>query len=162
MKSLLKVFLFFLFSSLTLSSAQTQFWRQTNGPCGYGGYVIAFDSSGNVFAANDNVQSDGGVFRSTDDGTTWRQTGLVHISVLSLAVDHGGTVYAGTGSEGIFKSTNQGTTWTQVNNGLTTFDVRSLAVRPQGDLFARTWLLSTGWRRGGGPIAVDDVPGPSP
>jgi hypothetical protein len=26
----------------------------------------------------------------------------------------------------------------------------------------RTWLLTEGWRRGGGPIAVDDVPGPSP
>ena len=27
---------------------------------------------------------------------------------------------------------------------------------------ARTWLLATGWRRGGGPIAVDDVPGSGP
>lgn len=26
----------------------------------------------------------------------------------------------------------------------------------------RTWLLSVGWRRGGGPIAIDDVPGPAP
>ena len=26
----------------------------------------------------------------------------------------------------------------------------------------RTWLLDRGWRRGGGPIAVDDIPGPSP
>ena len=25
-----------------------------------------------------------------------------------------------------------------------------------------TWLLDEGWRRGGGPIAVDDIPGPSP
>lgn len=138
MKSLLKIFLFFLFSSSTLSSARAQFWRQTNGPCGYGGYVIAFDSSGSVFAANDNVYGDGGVFRSTDDGTSWRHRGLLHISVLSLAVDHSGTVYAGTGSAGIFKSTNQGATWTQVNNGLTTFDVRSLVVRPQGDMFAAT------------------------
>jgi hypothetical protein len=27
---------------------------------------------------------------------------------------------------------------------------------------ARTWLLTEGWRRGGGPIDVDDVPGPAP
>ena len=26
----------------------------------------------------------------------------------------------------------------------------------------RTWLLSVGWRRGGGRIDVDDVPGPAP
>jgi REP element-mobilizing transposase RayT len=25
-----------------------------------------------------------------------------------------------------------------------------------------TWLLKVGWRRGGGPIAVDEVPGPAP
>jgi REP element-mobilizing transposase RayT len=27
---------------------------------------------------------------------------------------------------------------------------------------ARTWLLAVGWRRGGGAIDVDDVPGPAP
>jgi putative transposase len=27
---------------------------------------------------------------------------------------------------------------------------------------ARTWLLAEGWRRGGGPIDLDDVPGPAP
>jgi len=27
---------------------------------------------------------------------------------------------------------------------------------------ARTWLLKEGWRRGGGLIDVDDVPGPAP
>lgn len=26
----------------------------------------------------------------------------------------------------------------------------------------KTWLLNGGWRRGGGPISIDDIPGPSP
>jgi len=33
------------------------------------------------------------------------------------------------------------------------------ADRSASDRRARTWLLATGWRRGGGPIARDEVPG---
>ena len=32
--------------------------------------------------------------------------------------------------------------------------------RPTAD--PHTWLLSVGWRRGGGPIDIDDIPGPAP
>lgn len=34
------------------------------------------------------------------------------------------------------------------------------AGRPTAD--PHTWLLSVGWRRGGGPIDIDDIPGPAP
>lgn len=40
--------------------------------------------------------------------------------------------------------------------------VRALARIPRPTATPTTWLLSVGWRRGGGPIALDDVPGPSP
>ena len=38
--------------------------------------------------------------------------------------------------------------------------LRSLAREPCPIAPARTWLAAGGWRRGGGPIDVDDVPGP--
>jgi REP element-mobilizing transposase RayT len=40
--------------------------------------------------------------------------------------------------------------------------LRALARTPRPTAAPRTWLLSVGWRRGGGPIPLDDVPGPSP
>ena len=40
--------------------------------------------------------------------------------------------------------------------------LRALARAPRPTASPRTWLLDTGWRRSGGPIAIDDIPGPSP
>lgn len=40
--------------------------------------------------------------------------------------------------------------------------LRALARTPCPTAPPRTWLLTGGWRRGGGPIPIDDVPGPSP
>jgi REP element-mobilizing transposase RayT len=40
--------------------------------------------------------------------------------------------------------------------------LRVLANHPCPTAPPRTWLLNGGWRRGGGLIAIDDIPGPSP
>jgi hypothetical protein len=40
--------------------------------------------------------------------------------------------------------------------------LRTLARVARPTALPRTWLLVGGWRRGGGPIPVDDIPGPSP
>lgn len=40
--------------------------------------------------------------------------------------------------------------------------LRSLARTPCPTASPHTWLLDGGWRRGGGPIAIDDIPGPGP
>ncbi len=37
--------------------------------------------------------------------------------------------------------------------------LKALAKEGRPTAVARTWLLAGGWRRGGGLIAVDDVPG---
>lgn len=65
-----------------------------------------FDSvtapSGHIFAA-----TSGGVYRSTDEGTSWSALidGLTDTTVFSLAVDSAGYVYAGTSSGILFRST---------------------------------------------------------
>ena len=40
--------------------------------------------------------------------------------------------------------------------------LRTLARIARPTALPRTWLLAGGWRRGGGPIPVDDIPGPGP
>jgi hypothetical protein len=69
----------------------------------------------------------GGVFVSTNSGTSWIDgSTILSIHVLSLAVC-GGNLFAGTDG-GIFLSTNNGASWTKVNTGLTNNYVKALAV----------------------------------
>ena len=84
----------------------------------------------------------GGVFLSTNNGTSWTEVnnGLTNTLVQALAVS-GTNLFAGTYGGGVFLSTNNGTSWTEVNYGLTYTRVQALAVSGT-NLFAGT--------RGGG------------
>ena len=90
--------------------------------------AIANDSPATVYAAA--MPSYGGivytgVFRSTDAGDTWTDTGMTE--PVSALVVSGSTVYAATPS-GVFKNVNGGG-WSAVNTGLPT-DVSALAADP--------------------------------
>ena len=117
----------------TLSNPIFAQWEQTNGP--YGGIVNSLAVSGtNLFAGTLR----GGVFLSTNNGTSWTEvnTGLTYTAVYSLAVS-GTNLFAGTWG-GVFLSTNNGASWTEVNTGLTNTNVLSLAVSGT-NLFAGTY-----------------------
>jgi len=126
---------------LGAQSLQAQ-WIQTNGPGG--GSISSFAVSGtNLFAGTDG----GGVFLSTNNGTSWTavNTGLTDRYVNALAVS-GSNLFAGTFLDGVFLSTNNGTSWTEVSTGLPfiTF-VYALAVSGT-NLFAGTYNDGV-WRR---------------
>jgi ligand-binding sensor domain-containing protein len=107
---------FFVFTSANPLHAQ---WIQTNGP--YGGSILTLAVSGtNVFAG-----TYGGVFISTDNGSTWTQvnTGLTNTDVNAL-VFCGTNVFAGTWGGGIFLLS--GFNWTAVNTGLTNTLIHAL------------------------------------
>ena len=64
-------------------------WQRTNGP--YGGNVrsIAINSQGHIFVG------DYGIYRSTDNGSSWSFVDLNGVSVTALAVnDFNGDIYA--------------------------------------------------------------------
>ena len=89
----------------------------------YGGFVYSFAISGtNLFAG-----TYGGVFLSTNNGTSWTAAGLPNSRVNALAFS-GANLFAGTDGNGVFLSTNNGTNWTAVNTGLTNPIVQTLAV----------------------------------
>ncbi|MFZ1978748.1 MAG: T9SS type A sorting domain-containing protein [Bacteroidota bacterium] len=89
----------------------------------------------------------GGVFRSTNNGTSWSavNNGLKASPVFAFAVSPNGTgdknLFAA-GDSGVFLSTDHGTSWTAVNNGLPKYSIHALAAYPNGaggmNLFAGT------------------------
>ncbi len=104
--------------SVLAASSRSQ-WVSTNGPNAGAVYAIAVSpSSGgsgtNLFAGT----SAGGVFLSTDNGTSWTavDSGLTTPYVWSLAVSDT-NLFAGTWG-GVFVSTNNGTSWTADTGGL--------------------------------------------
>jgi photosystem II stability/assembly factor-like uncharacterized protein len=77
----------------------------------------------------------GGLFKSTDNGSSW--TNMDSSIVMSIAADplSHNTVYVGTQHEGIKKSTDGGSSWVPINNGFPTDAVSngfilSIAVNP--------------------------------
>ena len=76
----------------------------------------------------------GGIYRSLDSGTTWRQTTLRSERILAIASNESGLVLAATPS-GPFLSTDNGTTWTatQLKN-----ETHSVAINRKGYLYAGT------------------------
>jgi photosystem II stability/assembly factor-like uncharacterized protein len=99
-------------------------------------YVTARDqgdsASGRFFA--------GGVYKSTDGGHMWER--MLDYHFVDCAAMHPtvpGVLYAGTtdhpyhddyAAEGVLKSTDGGRTWAKVNDGLSLFNISSLAVDP--------------------------------
>jgi hypothetical protein len=88
-------------------------WAQKNGPIGRMAGAFAMKGS-NLF-----VGGMGGVYLSTDNGSSWTEVnkGLTDKIVMTLAVS-GSYVFAATYS-GVFRSANNGDHWSPVNTGLT-------------------------------------------
>jgi ligand-binding sensor domain-containing protein len=82
--------------------------------------------------------TDGGVFRSQDEGDTWEavNTGLGNLLVESLVVSRDDVLIAGT-DNGVYRSLDDGETWTAVHGeALVTWNVRALVTTSAAALFA--------------------------
>ncbi len=82
-----------------------------------------------------------GIFRSTDDASTWKhvsnaipQTFFIH----ALLQDEAGRVYAGTFGSGVYRSQDGSGEWSARNNGLGNLFVKGLSMGADGHLFAAT------------------------
>ncbi len=117
------------------ATAQTDFWQQTNGAFfGATVYTVATKNNGVVFAGTER-----GVFRSKDNGETWKDVSsgvslLGSTEVNSLFILPNGNILAST-FFGVYLSTNEGDNWSQTASPAT--EVNSFARNlKNGDLYA--------------------------
>ena len=143
MKTIL-LFCAILFVKATL--AQTPQW-EFMGLAGEEIYDITIDDSGNVY-----VGSEGGVFKTTNNGTNWifQNNGLIIQKVNKFFIDYEGNIYlAATGASnigcGLYKSTNGGEYWAKIADTLnnkpinTFYDVILIPNEPGGIIYVSSY-----------------------
>jgi hypothetical protein len=112
------VFCFFIISYSSIAQ-----WTRTNlTNSGYPSCIVVNDT--NIF-----VGTGSGVYRSSDNGTSWKQvnTGLTTTGINAMILK-GQNLFVGTTSSGIFRSNNNGESWTQTNTGLTSPWIMAFAI----------------------------------
>lgn len=134
-----------------------------------------YSSDGTLFAGLWQEGRGGGVFRSTDRGSSWRavNTGIQadplrgpDVQALAVspnyAMDH--TVYAGSGGFGMFRSTDSGDHWSRLGDGLFNPNVAAIEAclgTENAYIFAGTHGGSV-YRLLIGPAAPTDTSTPTP
>ncbi len=122
-------------------SAQN-FWQLTSPlSTSIGIKPLITNSEGHIFAGTGGGASGiegNGVFRSTDNGNTWTQSGLSDLYIWSLAINNDGHIFAGTMNQGVWRSTTNGDSWTQINDGFDNLNktINSLAINSFGHIYA--------------------------
>jgi len=114
-----KYLIYFLIIYTNTINAQTSQW-EFMGLAGEEIYDIAIDDSGNVY-----VGSEGGVFKTTNNGSDWifQNNGLIIQNVNKFFIDYEGNIYiAASGASntgcGLYKSTDGGEYWNKIADTL--------------------------------------------
>jgi photosystem II stability/assembly factor-like uncharacterized protein len=112
-----------LFSLLVSPVSTFAQWAKTDGPTFHApvAFLSVAGQGDTLFAG---AYSDGGLFRSTDNGVGWSNV-LPHTYIYAIVVDNGRVLVGN--HEGVFRSSDYGDTWSRDVSGLTPgFGVYSL------------------------------------
>jgi len=90
---------------------------------------IKIKQNGDIFAI-----ADIGIFRSTNNGDNWNQV-FSEWGPSSLDFNNDGHIFIASIWQGTYRSTDNGETWVQINNGLTSLYLHSIAVNHNGYIF---------------------------
>jgi len=90
-----------------------------------------------------------GVYRSTNFGDTWEQTGpgIPSLQIQSVGYTRGGVVFAGTSYNGLWRSTDQGASWHDANAGLFHNQIWWISENLTGTLFVTAIMADSSGRR---------------
>jgi len=107
-------------------------WTEFNDGIGYK-YLraIALSATGSLFAGGDYA-----IYKTHNTGTSWYSVGINICGVNHIVINANDDIFAGVW--GVNRSTDGGQSWQTINNGFDNFDVRALAVKDNGYLFAGT------------------------
>lgn len=137
------VFLSIIITICNSENIRSQSFWQLTGPLSttFGIKPIIINNDGNIFVGTGGGQSGiegNGVFRSTDNGNNWTQSGLSTLFIFDLTLNSNGDILAGTLNQGIWRSNNNGNSWTQIINGFNNLDnsVYSLSIDTNGYIYA--------------------------
>lgn len=110
-------------SGVVLSTDNGKSWNSVNDGLPANSYVTALAASAtDVFASTYG----GGVYRSSDNGTTWTSLETDSTDRCYSLVVNGTNLFLGTEDLGVFLSTDNGTTWSGTN--LTNIAIQAIAV----------------------------------
>jgi len=128
MKVVYKIIFLILFAVINVTAQ----WTKTNLPS----FAYSLAVSGETLLAG---TISGGVFRSTNNGTSWTEinNGITIKQVWAMAVI-GNSVFAGTTNGGIFKSVDNGNNWILSNTGIPTTTIIRAFAQFGTKLFATT------------------------
>jgi photosystem II stability/assembly factor-like uncharacterized protein len=107
-------------------------WTEMNNGIGYNNIrALAKNSTGSLLAGGAYA-----LYKSTNAGSNWYSVGLPICGVNHIIINSNDDIFAGV--YGVNRSTDGGQTWQTKNNGLVNLDIRALAVKENGYLFAGT------------------------
>jgi len=145
-------------------------------PLGSTGDVAVFDSDPNIIylgtgsdGVRSNVSTGRGMYKSTDDGQTWKFIGLYNAGQIGAVRIHptnpdivwvaaGGDIFKPNQERGVFKTTDGGKTWRKVlfiSNSVGAMDVEVQPGNPNvvyawmSHLERKPWTIISGSREGG-------------
>jgi photosystem II stability/assembly factor-like uncharacterized protein len=135
---------FFFVAAVILVSGYSQllsqnFWQLTgNTSTSFAIRPIVTNANGDIFLGTSSGTEGNGIFRSTDGGNSWTQSGLSNLFIWDILIDTSGNIFSATMGEGVWRSTDNGDSWTEVNIGFIPQDnnVNSLAINSNGEIYA--------------------------
>jgi photosystem II stability/assembly factor-like uncharacterized protein len=92
---------------------------------------------GSTKASTTYAGSSSGVFKSTNGGSSWTNTGCTNVYDVLINPTNENEIYAATYT-GVYKSTTGGGGWTLMNTGLTNINTTSLGIYANNYLFVGT------------------------
>jgi len=130
----------FTATNIDVSLSQPGFWQSLIGPEGGVVQCFATDNNGDILAGT----YFGGVYKTTNRGTSWFQLPNINLDIRALAVNAGGDLFLGAArvgdvgatTSGVWRSTDAGLTWVRPVNIVNGRSPSSFAFNASGHLFA--------------------------
>ncbi|MFH1195472.1 MAG: hypothetical protein V1720_07145 [bacterium] len=110
------------------------YWFKTNGPLGGSVHSVVFGIGNSVYVGTELK----GIFKSSDAGQTWVQSGLDGYTINSIFIDSANRIFASRADGGLFRSTDIGQNWAELTYDFGNSIIYDMIGNPTGRFFVGT------------------------